>query len=172
MKQIPCSYHACGERRVHYEHPDVPRGPQTVEVLDDFIGKAYCSIECAAYDGHFSKDKTKQIFVFGSNLAGRHGKGAALTARQQHGAVYGQGYGLQGQSFAIPTRDSNLKTLPLSVIQSYVNMFIGFAEANPDLVFNVTRIGCGLAGYKDSDIAPMFKDAPNNCNLPDGWRLS
>lgn len=111
-----------------------------------------------------------EIFVFGSNTAGRHGKGAALTAVKQYGAKYGQGIGLAGQSYAIPTKDDELKTLPLDVIQNCVNLFIGFAEVHPELVFNVTRIGCGLAGYTDSDIAPMFRDAPANCKLPEGWR--
>jgi hypothetical protein len=112
----------------------------------------------------------KQIFVFGSNLAGRHGKGAALTAYKSHGAIYGVGIGIQGNSYAIPTKDENIKTLPLSKIEKYVKGFIKFAELNPDLSFQVTRIGCGLAGYEDSDIAPMFKDAPQNCMLPVGWR--
>ena len=110
-----------------------------------------------------------EIFVFGSNTAGRHGKGAALTARKKYGAIYGQGYGLQGQSFAIPTKTGLLKTLPLYEIQRYVNMFLDFANSNLDKTFIITRIGCGLAGYIDSDISPMFKDAPKNCILPEGW---
>ena len=112
------------------------------------------------------------IFVFGSNLAGRHGKGAALEARQKHGAIYGKGVGLQGRSYAIPTKDANIRTLRLTTIREYVKDFIEFAKAHPEMTFNVTRIGCGLAGYKDKDIAPMFRDAPANCNLPDGWRCS
>jgi hypothetical protein len=111
-----------------------------------------------------------QIFVFGSNLAGRHGKGAALTAYRNHGAIYGQGVGMQGNSFAIPTKDENLNTLPINKIEKYVDNFIKFATLNPDLTFQVTRIGCGLAGYEDSDIAPLFTDAPLNCILPVGWR--
>ncbi len=111
------------------------------------------------------------IFVFGSNLAGRHGKGAALHARQYHGAIYGYGLGMQGNSYAIPTKGHKLQTLELHVIESYVKQhFIEFAQAHPELTFNVTRIGCGLAGYTPEQIAPMFKDAPSNCNLPDGWR--
>lgn len=110
------------------------------------------------------------IFVFGSNLAGRHGKGAALTAYRQHGAVYGEGVGLYGNSYAIPTKDENLVTLPLHKIKKYVDVFIRFAELNPDMKFEVTRIGCGFAGYEDSDIAPMFVNAPSNCILPVGWR--
>jgi hypothetical protein len=113
----------------------------------------------------------KNIFVFGSNLAGRHGKGAALTAYREHGAVYGQGFGLQGNSYGIPTKDENLKTLPLHKIQHYVDVFVKFAVLNPEMRFNVTRIGCGLAGYEDNDIAPMFHSVPDNCILPAGWRV-
>lgn len=110
------------------------------------------------------------IFVFGSNLAGRHGKGAALTARQQYGAIYGLGAGFQGQSYAIPTKDYDLRTLGVESIKTYVEGFLFFARAHPEMKFFVTRIGCGLAGYSDHQIAPMFKAAPNNCELPMGWR--
>ena len=112
----------------------------------------------------------KAIFVFGSNLAGRHGKGAALFARTHHGAIYGQGYGRQGDSFAIPTKGDHLQVLELRHIQGYVDRFLKYARGHPELTFNVTRIGCGLAGYTDAQIAPMFKDAPSNCNLPEEWR--
>lgn len=110
------------------------------------------------------------VFVFGSNLAGRHGKGAALHARLCHGAVYGCGEGRQGDSYAIPTKDHNIRTLPLEQIAKHVESFIEHARLHSNEQFQVTRIGCGLAGYKDSDIAPLFKDAPDNCDLPDGWR--
>jgi hypothetical protein len=110
------------------------------------------------------------IFVFGSNLAGRHGKGAALYARQHHGAIYGRGEGRQGNSYAIPTKDDELRSLGLLSIKFYVDRFIEYATARPHLVFNVTRVGCGLAGYTDEQIAPMFRHAPTNCNLPEGWR--
>lgn len=109
------------------------------------------------------------IFVFGSNLAGRHGKGAALYARKYKGAVYGEGIGLHGNSYAIPTKDEKLKSLPLSLIRFYVKQFLFYASTCPELEFEVTRIGCGLAGYTDTDIAPMFKGAPSNCHLPNGW---
>ena len=112
----------------------------------------------------------KKIFVFGSNLAGRHGAGAALCAVKEHGARYGQGIGMQGTSYGIPTKDYHIKTLPLEHIQLFVNDFLDFAREFPNMEFYVTRIGCGLAGYKDEDIAPMFKDAPANCELPEGWR--
>jgi hypothetical protein len=109
------------------------------------------------------------IFVFGSNLAGRHGKGAALCALKEHGAIYGRGRGLQGSSYAIPTKDAFLDPLPLERISEEVKEFLIFAETHPDFIFKVTKIGCGLAGYKEEDIAPMFKDAPYNCILPEGW---
>lgn len=106
------------------------------------------------------------IFVFGSNEAGKHGKGAALYAKQHKGAIYGQGFGLQGESFAIPTKDHNLRTLPLRTIQVYVKYFIKFAINNPELTFELTKLGCGLAGYMPSDIAPLFKNVPQNVILP------
>jgi hypothetical protein len=96
------------------------------------------------------------IFVFGSNLTGRHGKGAAWVAYKRHGAIYGQGIGLQGKSYGIPTKDERIRTLPLHIINEFVNAFIWFTQENLDLKFYVTRIGCGLAGYSPSDIAPMF----------------
>ncbi len=110
------------------------------------------------------------IFVFGSNLAGIHGAGAALEARLHHGAIIGKGIGLQGDSYAIPTKSTPYKPLPLYDIHHHVTNFIRFAENHPGLTFNVTRIGCGRAGYTDTDIAPMFKDAPSNCILPKDWR--
>ncbi len=109
------------------------------------------------------------IFVFGSNLAGRHGKGAALTARQQYGAIYGQGIGLQGKSYAIPTKDEHLRVLPLHTIAAHVRHFLSFARSHPQLRFALTPIGCGLAGYKEHQIAPLFADAPLNVIKPQGW---
>lgn len=110
------------------------------------------------------------IFVFGSNEAGRHGKGAALCARQHHGAVYGVGAGPTGGAYAIPTKDRNLRTLPLETISRHVETFLVYAREHPRLRFQVTKIGCGLAGYKEPQIAPMFIGAPENCDLPEGWR--
>lgn len=112
----------------------------------------------------------KPIFVFGANLAGRHGKGAALFAKLHHGAVYGVGVGRTGNSYAIPTKDASIRTLPLGRIQPFVNDFLVYAGEHPELQFEVTRIGCGLAGYQDHQIAPMFDGAPVNCQLPEGWR--
>jgi hypothetical protein len=107
------------------------------------------------------------VFVFGSNLAGRHGKGAALWAKRHHGAIYGQGEGYQGNSYAIPTKDENLRTLPLREIERGVRVFLAFARSRPDLQFHVTPIGCGLAGYRPDQIAPMFRDAPSNAVMPE-----
>lgn len=112
----------------------------------------------------------KSVFVFGSNYAGRHGAGAALYARNHYGARYGVGKGRQGDAYAIPTKDGYLRSLPLSVIQSYVDEFIEYANKEHDTEFLVTRVGCGLAGYKDGQIAPMFKTAPKNCILPEEWK--
>lgn len=109
------------------------------------------------------------IFVFGSNLAGRHGAGAARYAYNHEGAVYGQGIGHFGNSYAIPTKDQNIQTMDLVDIQQCVDLFIQYAEMNPDFKFKVTRIGCGLAGYKDEDIAPMFELAGDNCWFDDAW---
>lgn len=106
------------------------------------------------------------IFVFGSNLAGRHGAGAARHALLHHGAIYGQGEGLQGSSYAIPTKDHLIKTLPLDAIQKNVERFLEFARNNPHYEFLVTPIGCGLAGYKFHQIGPMFRPPPLNCVLP------
>jgi hypothetical protein len=111
------------------------------------------------------------VFVFGSNLAGRHGKGAALFARQHRGAIYGCAIGYQGNSYAIPTKDAALRTLALERIQAHVDYFLSFArEIRPDLQFQLTPIGCGLAGYKPEQIAPMFRNAPPNVILPEKFK--
>ena len=107
------------------------------------------------------------VFVFGSNLAGRHGKGAALDARLKHGAQLGVGEGPTGNAYAIPTKTGDLRTRSLDDIRVSVSLFKMYAAANPGLAFQVTRIGCGLAGYRDDQIGPMFSDAPDNCALPE-----
>ena len=107
-----------------------------------------------------------EIFVFGSNLKGVHGGGASYIAYRKFGAVMGQGVGLQGQSYAIPTMQGGIET-----IRPYVEEFIGFAKENPNLTFLVTRIGCGIAGFTDMEIAPLFENAHNveNIVLPPNW---
>ena len=95
-----------------------------------------------------------EVFVFGSNLEGMHGGGAARIAYDKFGAVWGQGVGLQGHTYAIPTMHGGPEA-----IRPYVDEFIAFAKAHPELTFLVTRIGCGIAGFRDEDIAPLFKAA-------------
>ena len=112
------------------------------------------------------------IFVFGSNLAGIHGAGAALQAVKEYGAIYGHGIGRQGSSYGIPTKGHGIQTLPLGNIGEHVLDFLSYAREHGDEEFFVTRIGCGLAGYKDEDIAPMFVDAPSNCDLPWNWEAA
>jgi hypothetical protein len=112
----------------------------------------------------------KHVFVFGSNLAGWHGRGAALDAKNYWGAVRGVGKGRTGNAYAIPTKNAMLYPFPLPIIAVWVGGFVEYARERPELTFLVTRIGCGLAGYQDKDIAPMFGDAPANCVLPEGWR--
>jgi hypothetical protein len=109
------------------------------------------------------------IFVFGSNESGIHGAGAAKVALEQHGAVYGQGFGQAGNSFAIPTKDWRIQTLPYATIKEYVNRFIVFARFNPDLTFQITQLGCGLAGLRADVMATMFKYAPANCLFDEAW---
>lgn len=109
------------------------------------------------------------IFVFGSNLSGRHGKGAAKTALGW-GAKWGQATGLQGRTYGIPTKDASIRrTLTVIEIKPFVDEFIEFAKNNPDMKFLVTEIGCGLAGHKQKDIAPLFVNAVNieNIHLPE-----
>jgi hypothetical protein len=109
-----------------------------------------------------------EIFVFGSNLSGRHGKGAAKTALGW-GAKWGQGNGLQGRTYGIPTKDHSVRrTLSIEEIRLFVDEFIQFAKDNPQLTFLVTLIGCGLAGYKPKNIAPLFNEAIEieNIHLP------
>ena len=93
-----------------------------------------------------------------------------MCAARLHGAQYGVGVGRTGQSYAIPTKDTQIKTLPLDRITAYVQDFLTYARQHPTTRFHVTRIGCGLAGYTDAQIAPMFAHAPTNCVLPVGWR--
>ena len=107
-----------------------------------------------------------QVFVFGSNLAGRHGAGAARLAFEKFGAVMGDGVGQQGGSYAIPTKDYQIETLPLHRINHYVGFFLDYARKHSQVEFLVTKIGCGLAGYEPEDIAPMFIGYPSNVILP------
>lgn len=108
----------------------------------------------------------KEIFVFGSNLAGVHGAGAAQTAYMKHGAKWGVGEGIEGNSYALPTKDYEIQSLSLWEINNYVDRFLDVAKRLPNHKFVVTAIGCGLAGYKVEEIAPMFAGCPSNVFLP------
>jgi hypothetical protein len=113
------------------------------------------------------------IFVFGSNEAGIHGAGAAKDAANLYGAIIGIGEGLMGRSYAIPTKrtpDGDVLTLP--EIRVYAERFLEFAVDHPELTFALTRVGCGLAGYRDEQITRLFLMAPENVKLPEGWRRS
>ena len=112
---------------------------------------------------------TGKIFVFGSNLAGRHGAGAARAARELFGAVYGVSEGITGQAYAIPTCDKEIRPLTLHQIARGVQQFLAYARNHPDMSFFVTRIGCVLAGHCNEEIAPLFKGAPNNCSFAAEW---
>lgn len=109
--------------------------------------------------------ENNQIFVFGSNEHGRHGGGAAYTAVKKFGAIMGQGEGLQGQSYAIPTMEG------IDNMRKAINRFIEYAKEHPELTFLVTRIGCGIAGYKEEEVAPLFAEAKDisNIYLPSGF---
>lgn len=115
-----------------------------------------------------TKLEENQIFIFGSNTIGKHGKGAAKTALAW-GAKFGQGNGLQGKTYGIPTKDHKMQVLPVDNIKVYVDEFLVFANNNPKLTFLVTEIGCGLAGYKPKVIAPLFRGAIDikNIHLPE-----
>jgi len=124
---------------------------------------------------YFHKDGTLPpkddgwVLVFGSNQSGIHGKGAAKEALDNWGAEWKNGVGRQGQSYAIPTKDHHIQTLPLGWIGIYVRQFVIYAEEHPDINFWITRVGCGLAGLKDRDMAPMFETNAKNCNFPEEW---
>ena len=127
--------------------------------------RLYNGIERPAYTPDMiSTLRPDEVFVFGSNLAGMHGGGAAYVAFKKFGAVMGCGVGLRGQSYAIPTMQGGVET-----IEPYVTEFITFAKSHPELYFYVTRIGCGIAGFKDREIAPLFPPALTapNISLPE-----
>lgn len=114
---------------------------------------------------HITELPPNHIFVFGSNLSGIHGAGAAKIAHKYFGAKYGCGHYICGNSYAIPTKDSKLCTLPLNRIKAYICTFILHCKDNQHLTFMVTKIGCGLVGYSVEDIAPFFKECVGMKNV-------
>lgn len=130
-------------------------------------------------DGAPLPDGDDWVFVYGSNLEGRHGAGAAKAARTLYGARHGVASGLRGRSYGIPTKGTafikangrtDFRQLTAEQIRLHVQTFLADARAMPSKRFMVTRIGCGLAGWPDEAIAPMFRDAPPNCSFADEWR--
>lgn len=112
---------------------------------------------------------TSRVFVFGSNLAGIHGAGAAKFARLNYDAQWGVGHGPTGTSYALPTKDKRVISLSLEDVHRYVDTFIEHARLHPDITFDVTCVGCGLAGFSHEEIAPMFINAPSNCRFSSVW---
>lgn len=112
----------------------------------------------------------KEILVFGSNMHGSHGAGSALCALERYGAILGRAIGRQGDSYAIPTLTAFFNQLPIDIIKGHVNNFIEYAKDHADDTFKIVAIGCGIAGFKAWEIAPMFRSAPSNCILPDEFK--
>jgi hypothetical protein len=111
-----------------------------------------------------------EVWVFGSNLAGIHGAGAAEVARDRYGYPMGTGIGREGQAYGIPTKDRDLNTRSLADVRVGVERFIRHAKSRPSDYFFVTAIGCGYAGFTPDQIAPLFVNAPANCSFPEPWR--
>lgn len=124
------------------------------------------TIKCGITPEHIKTLGTNEVFVFGSNLMGHHGGGAARAAFEKFGAIWGVGVGIQGQSYAIPTMQG-----PVDTIRPYVEQFISYAADHPGTHFLVTAIGCGIAGFRPTDIAPLFAKAIHfsNVSLPQSF---
>ncbi len=118
-----------------------------------------------------SQPSSDEIFVFGSNLSGIHGAGAAKQAMNVYGAKFGEAIGITGRCYAIPTKGLNISFMTLEEIKPYIEDFVNFTYYYPKLKFFVTRVGCGLAGFKDEEFAILFKSCNNNCNMPEQWKV-
>lgn len=117
---------------------------------------------------------SQMVFVFGSNLSGIHGAGAAKVAHQRRKAPWGMGEGFfdhspNNKTYALPTKGKNITFMTLAEVKEHVEKFIGFAMSHPLLKFQVTQVGCGLGGFTKEDIAPLFRDAPINCFFDEAW---
>lgn len=116
-----------------------------------------------------TKLRPNEVFVFGSNLAGNHAGGAARQAFDSFGAKYGVGEGTTGHCYAFPTLDRNFNKLSVERLkQARDNLYVS-ATANPNLVFLLTKVGCGIADYPEEEMKALFVDAPNNIVKPEGW---
>ena len=122
------------------------------------------------YTKEITSLEPNQIFVFGSNLAGRHGAGAAQFAMVKFHAIWGIGEGLTGHCYALPTKDENIETISLNKIEKHVYLLLKVIAERTDLDFIITKVGCGLAGYTNEEIAPMFKGFPPNCLFDIEWK--
>jgi hypothetical protein len=122
------------------------------------------------HTGHITHLAPGECFVFGSNLAGRHGAGAARQARLAFGAQPGVGEGSTGQCYALPSKSEQLQTLAIEQIAHHVAVFLAHARAHPEIRFLLTAVGCGLAGYAPHAIAPLFAAAPSNVVWPPEFR--
>ena len=149
-QEVMCCMAAPEERKMYRAQRN--REEKNYRIIIEFLDRI--TPDC------INKLKENEIFVFGSNLEGMHGGGAARTALEKFGAVMGQGIGLQGKSYAIPTMQGGVDT-----IEPYVREFFQYADKHPELTFLVTRIGCGIAGFTDAEIAPMFVSAINRPNV-------
>jgi hypothetical protein len=141
------------------------KAPRFNQNLETLLGAS------PAYKFHedFTQSPKDRVFVFGSNLAGFHGAGAAWAAAQYYGAARGIGEGPTGSCYAIPTKDHHIQTLPIEEVEKAVKRFVHYTHKNPNKLFFVTRIGCGLAGFTDEQIAPMFHGAIN-CSFAQEWK--
>lgn len=119
---------------------------------------------------HVHTKDDDRIFVFGSNMLGIHGAGAARYALIDLGAEWGVPEGLMGRSYALPTCFEPGLPVDMDTLEEKVTSFVEFARRRPDLRFFVSEVGCGIAGFYPEEVAPFFHDAPANCDLPPGWR--
>lgn len=135
-------------------------------------GKRPAATAKAAAPAHIHTEDDPRVFVFGSNRAGIHGAGAALYASEKLGARHGIGEGITGRTYALPTCSRPGVPLKLLEVNVHVKRFLLVAGLMPETRFLVSEVGCGIAGFKAKEIAPLFADAPANCDLPPGWRES
>lgn len=119
---------------------------------------------------HLHTPEDDRVFVFGSNLLGIHGAGAAAYAFDDLGAYWGVGEGIMGNSYALPTCYRPGEPVTMMELAVYVQNFLDYAGDHPELRFFVSQVGCGLAGFREDEVAPLFAEAPDNCDLPPGWR--
>lgn len=164
------------------EHPGSPvkfRGPRDgkahtlkADATHFYVGDHHDSEDAEHYTYHVdgAPPAHDEIFVFGSNMGGKHAGGAARFAHDKLGAVWGVARGFTGRTYALPTMTENFEPFSLTDIRSEVNKFKAVARSHPDKKFFVTRIACVIAGYSDEDIAPMFWGSPINCNFAERWK--